>query len=66
VVFIIKGLLWAGLYWGCGEGKECYSYMHKISEIVNSLAYNGIAIEKMEEYNFGCGVELVENIKKPL
>jgi len=40
--------------------------MHKISEIVNSLAYNGIAIEKMEEYNFGCGVELVENIKKPL
>jgi len=46
------------------EGKECYWYMHKISDIVNSVISNGIAIEKMEEYNFGCGVELVEDVKE--
>jgi hypothetical protein len=36
--------------------------MHKFSDIINSIINNGIEIEKMEEYNFGCGMELVNNI----
>ena len=45
------------------EAKECFSYMHTISDILNAIIINGIDIEKMEEYNFGCGIEFTENIK---
>jgi hypothetical protein len=45
------------------EANECCWYMHKISDIINSIITNGIEIEKMEEYNFGCGMELVDNEK---
>ena len=48
------------------EAKECFSYMHKISDIINSIINNGIEIEKIEEYNFGCGMELVNNVNEKI
>ena len=34
------------------NAKECYWFMHKISDIINALIYNGLEIESFEEYNF--------------
>jgi len=48
------------------EAKECFSYMHKISDIINAIINNGIEIEKIEEYNFGCGTELVSNVNEDI
>jgi len=48
------------------QAKECFSYMHKFSDIVNSLINNGIEIEKIEEYNIGCGLELAGNVNKSI
>lgn len=45
------------------EAKECFYFMHKISDIINSIVNNGIEIERIEEHNFGCGMELVEDLK---
>jgi len=33
------------------EAKECYWYIHKISDIINSIVSNGLEIEEIEEYN---------------
>lgn len=33
------------------EAKECYWYMHKLSDIINAIIRNGLEIEKIEEYN---------------
>jgi SAM-dependent methyltransferase len=33
------------------EAKECCWYMHKFSDIINAIIYNGLEIGKIEEYN---------------
>ena len=33
------------------ESKECYWFMHKISDILNAILKNGIEIEEFDEYN---------------
>lgn len=32
--------------------KECYLFMHKISDVINALLQNGITIQEFNEYNF--------------
>jgi SAM-dependent methyltransferase len=48
------------------EAKECFSYMHKFSDIINSIVNNCIGIEKIEEYNFGCGMELMNGVNEDI
>jgi SAM-dependent methyltransferase len=37
--------------------KKCYWYMHKFSDIINAIIYNGFEIEGIEEYN----IEMANN-----
>lgn len=39
------------------NAKECCWYLHKVSDILNAIIHNGIAIENIEEYN----MELANN-----
>ena len=39
------------------EAKECYWYMHKFSDIINAIIYNGLEINCIEEYN----IEMADN-----
>lgn len=39
------------------EAKECYWYMHKLSDIINAVIYNGLEIEGIEEY----GTEMADD-----
>jgi len=34
------------------EAKECYWFMHKISDILNAILCNDVEIQEMNEYNF--------------
>jgi len=34
------------------DSKECYWFMHKMSDIINAILKNEIAIEEFDEYNF--------------
>ena len=33
------------------EAKSCYWFMHKLSDILNAVIRNGIALREFEEYN---------------
>jgi SAM-dependent methyltransferase len=33
------------------EARECYSFLHKMSDIVNAILQNGLSIQEFEEYN---------------
>lgn len=33
------------------DAPECFWFMHKISDIINAIIFNGLEIEMMEEYN---------------
>lgn len=39
------------------EAKECYWYMHKLSDIINAIIHNGLEIEDFEEY----GTEMADD-----
>ena len=47
------------------EAKECCWYMHKISDIINALIFNGLEIEKFDEYNMEmANNERIKNMEK--
>ena len=47
------------------EAKECYWYMHKVSDIINAIILNGLEIENIEEYNIEmANNETIKNIEK--
>jgi len=47
------------------EAKECFWYMHKLSDILNAIICNGLEIEKIEEYNMEISNnERIKNLKK--
>ena len=47
------------------EAKECCWYMHKLSDIINSIIHNGLKIERIDEYNMEmANNERIKNIEK--
>jgi hypothetical protein len=34
------------------ESKECFWFMHRMSDIINAILKNGIAVHEFDEYNF--------------